>query len=342
VGVQDLSTLTFLATAAEKLNSPVLQRIAAEIALVEEVLEREVGSEIQLVSEVGRHTLRAGGKRLRPALVTLAAIATGENFDPSRTRRLGACMELIHMATLVHDDVVDRADTRRGVQTAAAVFGNTASILAGDALLAKAMAILAEDGDLEIIRNVSRAVVRLAEGEVRELEVRGNLRLTEQEHFEILDRKTASLIQSCCEVGALAACAPDSTVQALGRYGFHLGLAFQISDDLLDYRGLSDRIGKPRATDFREGCVTLPLLFLMPTLTEQEREFAQHRFGNGASDEDVLLLCELMEKRGAFEKAERLARAHGQDAMRAIEAVPEGEGRDLLHAVAVGLASREA
>ena len=173
-----MSAAAFASQLEERVGPERLSRIAEEIRHVEEELERRLSSEVKLVEHTAKHTLHAGGKRLRPALVTLSAEAAGLPFEPARTRRLGACMEMIHMATLMHDDVIDRAGMRRGTETSAAKFGTTASILTGDVLLSKAMAILAEDGDLEIIRNVARAVVDLAEGEVHELQSRGKLALS--------------------------------------------------------------------------------------------------------------------------------------------------------------------
>ncbi len=315
--------------------------LAEEVTLVELELEGQVGSQVRLVREVCAHTLHAGGKRLRPALVTLAARATARAFRPERTRKLGACMEMIHMATLLHDDVIDRAETRRGARTASAAFGNTASILSGDVLLSKAMAILAEDGDLAIIRNVSRAVVDLAEGEVAELEARGRFDLTRNDHFDILRRKTATFIQSCCEVGALAADAPVESVEALGQYGFRLGMAFQIVDDLLDYRAEATATGKPRATDFREGCPTLPLICLSARLSADELEIVRAKFGNGVSDEEMRTIVSWMETGGAFAEAELEAQRRVDDALKALQALPRSPNRSLLEAVAAFVVSRE-
>ena len=211
----------------------LIARVMEEVREVEAVLEAEVASQVELVTAVGRHTLRAGGKRLRPALAVLSAQATGLPLDLARVRRLAASLEMVHMATLVHDDVIDHSSLRRGLPTAAAVFGNTASILSGDVFLAKSMAVLADDGDLSVIRTVSHAVVDLAQGEVRELEVRGDLDLALDDHYEILRLKTASFLRCCCEVGALVAEAGPATLGALGAFGENLGMAFQITDDLL-------------------------------------------------------------------------------------------------------------
>lgn len=286
------------------------------------------------VRQVGEHTLEAGGKRLRPAFVALAARASGRPFEPRRAVRLGACLELVHMATLIHDDVIDRAETRRGRATAATLYGNTASILSGDVMLARAMAVLADDGDLEIIRIVSRAVVEMAEGEALELETRGRFDLPEDEHLEILRMKTASFVECCCQVGTLLAGADDSVREALATYGRHVGLAFQIVDDLLDFRGDHAVTGKPIATDFREGCATLPLIRLAPMLETAERNKVEAVFGNGVTDEDIREIVGLMEARGAFAQSEAVAQEHVDLAVAALAAVPRSADRDLLVDVA--------
>jgi len=333
---------TFFGSVPETLDRDALAKIAEEIIEVEGELQRQVGSQVNLVRKVGEHTLNAGGKRLRPALVTLAAAATGLPYDPNRTRKLGACMELIHMATLIHDDVIDKADLRRGRPTAASVFGNTSSILSGDVLLAKSMRILAEDGDLDIIRNVSKVVVDLAEGEVMELELRGRLDLTEEEHREVLRMKTATFIEVCLEVGATCAGANPAVRQALRTYGFHIGVAFQIVDDLLDYRGDHVATGKQHATDFREGCATLPLIFLMPSLNEQESALVRDRFGNGVTESELQTISQWMNDRGAFGRAAAAADDHVRQAKAALDAIPASPERTLLETVADYIVSRKA
>lgn len=337
-----MSPAAFSSLSGNAISADLLRTLSEEVSLVEAELERQVDSQVKLVREVGSHTLRAGGKRLRPALVGLMAQAILPDAPMERCRRLGACMELIHMATLLHDDVIDNAVTRRGVETASTVFGNTASILSGDVLLSKAMSILAEDGDLAIIRNVSRAVVDLAEGEVRELQSRGVFGLTQDEHFEILRQKTATFIQSCCEVGALAVGADELTVESAGSYGYHIGMAFQMADDLLDYRGQTGLTGKPKATDFREGCATLPLILLRDRLSPSEEEHITVRFGNGVTDDELRMICSWMADRGVFEMAEEVALDYAGRAKAALQPLPDSERRGLLEAVADFVVGRHA
>ncbi|HVT12476.1 MAG TPA: polyprenyl synthetase family protein [Fimbriimonadaceae bacterium] len=329
-----------IAVPGSKEGRDLLSQIAGEIASVEEELARQVVSNVELVQHAGKHTLEAGGKRLRPAFVALAARVIGTEFEPSRIWRIGACMEMIHMATLIHDDVIDHAATRRGKPTASAVYGNTAAIMAGDVLLAKAMVILAQDGDLEIIRTVSQSVVEMAEGEVRELETRGRFELSEEDHLQVLRMKTASFIQCCCEAGALVAGASEQERRALGVYGHHIGMAFQVVDDLLDYR--SEATGKPKAGDFREGQATLPLIYLRPHLDQDEADLTRRRFGNGVTDEELRSIVGWMQARGAFDQAERAARRHVELAMDAIGVMRESPEKGLLAQVGDFVLSRQA
>lgn len=317
-----------------------IEAIRREIDLVEEEMRRRLQSEVPLVQSVGLHTLEAGGKRLRPAFLAISAKATGLPFDEARARTLGACMEMIHMATLIHDDVIDHAPTRRGRETAGAIFGSTASILSGDVLLSKAMAILAADGDLDVIRTVSTVVVDMAEGEVAELDTRGRFDLTEEEHLQILYRKTASFVQCCCEVGAIVAGATPEVRDALKTYGAQVGLAFQMGDDLLDYLGDHEATGKSIGVDFREGCATLPLIYLRPHLSEAESELARRRFGDAASDDELLLIREWMVARGSIRLTRERATRHIDLARQALAALPDNPYRQLLDVFADFVVSR--
>lgn len=307
-----------------------LDKIQSDVKLAEVELKKLISSRIQLVDQVNRHTFDAGGKRLRPAFVILCAKACGWTGDLTRILRLASCLEMIHMATLIHDDVIDHAANRRGRPTAATVFGNTAAILSGDVLLAKSMSILAADGDLSIIRTVSAAVEEMAEGEAWEVAIRSDYDLATEDYYRVLRMKTAAFVECCCQVGALA-CGKDAT--HLAQYGHHLGMAFQIVDDLLDYRGNPEVTGKPQATDFREGCLTLPLALLREKLDEEEGEFVQNRFGSNPSDDEVAMICSWMENRGCYAEAQRVAQDHCDQALAALEMVEPSQYRDLLAAI---------
>jgi geranylgeranyl pyrophosphate synthase len=311
-----------------------MSEILREVELVEDELNLQMHSRVSTAAAVGRHTLRAGGKRLRPAFVTIGAKATGLDFDRTRTRRVGASLEMIHMATLIHDDVIDNSGTRRGLPTAAALFGNRASILGGDALLAKATVLLTQDGDVELIRTVSEAVVEMAEGEIRELETRGDFNLDEESHLEILGLKTASFIEACCDAGAIVAGAGPGARSALRRYGRSVGVAFQIVDDLLDYRGDKTKTGKPVAIDFREGQATLPLIYLRETLSDSERSMIEARFGGSSTDDEIRMITSWMDSRGVFERCEEVAAQHARKALEAADTLPEDAARGFLSTVA--------
>lgn len=317
-----------------EVGADIVESLRREAHHVEEYLSQQVRSEVRLVDKVAAETLAGGGKRLRPALVSISALACDPAYDVQRARRLGACMEMIHMATLIHDDVVDHAPTRRGSPTAAATCGSTASVLGGDVLLARAMRLLAADGDLEIIRLVAEAVVQMAEGQVLELEARGNLDIGEAEHLAIVRQKTAIFIQVCCEVGALVGSATSSQREALGCFGHHAGMAFQLADDLLDYSGDPGSTGKGRATDFREGCATLPLIRARGMLSQSRIARLRQWFGNGVADADIQTLCMWLREAGSLESVRRTAESHIEEAILALKQIPSGEGRDLLKTVA--------
>lgn len=332
---------TFFHSLAGKVSEKTIENVAAYVVAVEEELKAQVKSTVWSVEQVGEITRSGGGKRLRPALVYLSASATGLPFNLDRAIKIGACMEMIHMATLIHDDVIDDAATRRGNPTAFSVYGNTASILGGDVLLAKAMQILAEDGDLDMIRMTSQAVVDLAEGEVEELELRGRFTLLLEDHLRVLRKKTASFIECCCRAGAVCAGASTSSQDTLGVYGHHIGMAFQIADDILDYRGDHEKTGKPLATDFREGQATLPLISLIPLLSDEEKAFTDHKFGNGVTDDDLKMIIGWMEQRGSFDLADRHALDEVEQAVAALITLPQNDERELLASVADFVVQRQ-
>lgn len=324
-----------------ELRNQLLARVSDEVAEIEREIRNAVHSQVPIIREVSDHTLSAGGKRLRPAFVILAGKAINPNVDESRLRKLGACMEIIHMATLVHDDVLDNSPTRRGKPTASAKFGNIAAIMSGDVFLAKAMLLLAQDGDLEIIRLVSEAVCEIAEGEVLEIEARNDFDLTHEHHLEILRMKTAAFIRCCVQIGAVAAGATKAQVAAIGKYGEDVGLAFQIADDLLDYRGDKARTGKPIATDFREGQATLPLIYLKEKLSDAELQIARKRFGGSVNEDEIRMICDWMSTRGAFDRSEKLANEYIESAQASLALIPDGEAKDMMLAVSEYVLARQ-
>jgi octaprenyl-diphosphate synthase len=330
----------------EKVKIRVPDQVMAEMIegalAVEEILKKEAGSEVKAIEGSIQLTLSSGGKRLRPMIALLSQFAVNPDADKASVYKVGAALEMIHMATLIHDDVIDEAATRRGKPTASSVYGNTQSILSGDVLLSRAMRLLAEAGSIEVIREVSIAVAMMAEGEVAELEVRGDFDLNKQKHFEILHLKTGAFIEACCLAGAELAGATKQQKEALGEYGRSIGLAFQIADDLLDYRGAAAKTGKTRATDFREGCATLPLMLLRDKLTEEEITVIKRRFGNGVTDDEIDMICGWMEDRGAFAGAEAEADQLVEQALESLKVLPDSPFREFLLSVSEFVVTRDA
>ena len=293
--------------------SEFLSVIQGEMAAVASLLEDEIRSEVREAYEISGHTLRAGGKRLRPAAVILSARAALGEFPPRTVYASAAAVELIHMASLIHDDVVDEAESRRGRPTANAAFGNQISVLVGDYLLAKSIYLAAREGNMDVIRIFSKVTVGLSEGEVLQITSRGNPDTTEQTYFDIISRKTAGFISGCCEIGALLAGGSRSVTEALTEYGLSLGLAFQIADDLLDFLGDPEVTGKPRCSDLREGKMTLPLILAYRSLPASSP--ARARIGawvrnpqtlNEAGEQEVRAA---IEGQGGFEAAHEKARS---------------------------------
>ncbi len=333
---------TYLEAAKQIAGDELASSLADDVAHCERVLAVALKSDVSTVEQIGEHVAQGGGKRLRPLLVSLSARCISQDYDPGRVHNIGACVEMIHMATLIHDDVIDGAPTRRGRKTPHSLWGTTESILTGDVLLAKAMEILADDGDLRIIRAVSKAVVDLAEGEVQELEARGDFDLTESDHMDILQRKTATFMACCCAAGGMIAGASPDEEQALWTYGNSLGIAFQIADDVLDFLGDGSKTGKSRATDFLDGCATLPLILLRKELIGDESDFVRQKFGNGLQLNDLEAITTLMESRGAFAKSQLAAREYAQVALNALDGINESSARSLLASIANYAVLREA
>lgn len=329
-----MTAASFKSMAGGIADTDLLDLLDLEVRAVEDELRLQTASSVSLVEHVGRHILSAGGKRIRPAFVALGAQAVGRPYDVGRARRLGAVMEMIHMATLVHDDVIDDSPSRRGQPTAHRLFGNAQTILAGDVLLAKAMGLLAEDDDHVLVRVVADSVIEMAEGEVRELEIRGVFDLSEEDHLRVLSLKTASFIRACCECGGILAGATDWERVALRAYGEHIGMAFQMIDDVLDYRGKHVETGKVQAMDFRDGQATLPLIRLAGLVSHEERLFLASKFGSIVSDDEIRMIAGWMETRGAYASVEASADEQVRKAHSALAALPATKGRDLLDAVA--------
>ena len=252
------------------LKERVSALVGEELQAVEEEIGRQLDSPVSLIQEMGEYIAGAGGKRLRPMLLLLASRVSG--YRGPRSVRLGCVVELLHTATLIHDDVVDEAPLRRGRPSANARWGDDASVLVGDHLYSKSFAMLVRDNDRGVMETLARATVSMTEAEVFQLERKRSGVTTEADYLRIITQKTASFISACCRIGALLGGIAPPMVEALTRYGLALGVAFQISDDALDFSADQDRLGKAIGSDLREGKRTLPLIAMLERAAAAEAE----------------------------------------------------------------------
>jgi octaprenyl-diphosphate synthase len=252
-----------LVTVVTPLAERVRTSLAAEFALLDHKLRTSLESDVALVRSISEYIVTGGGKRLRPLLVFLSAKALGADTKSELVIDLAATVELIHTATLLHDDVVDESALRRGRATANAEFGNAASVLVGDFLYSRAFQVMVGTGKMHVLALLSEATNRIAEGEVMQLMALGNLSLTEADYMRVIEAKTAKLFEAAGALGAIAAGAPAATERALAEYARRLGVAFQIADDVLDYRGDVNTLGKSLGDDLAEGKLTLPIIITL-------------------------------------------------------------------------------
>ena len=239
---------------------------------VENLIQEKLKSEVNLIQKMSDHHLRSGGKRLRALLTLESAKLTGYKED-NRDINLAACVELIHSATLLHDDVIDESELRRGVKTTNSVWGNQSSILVGDYLLSRCFEMMVEDGDLEVLKLLSSTSSKIAQGEVLQLQHKGEADLLEETYIDIINLKTASLFSAATKTGACLSASNEKEKKALESYGRNLGLAFQIADDALDFYAKEKLFGKEIGKDFFEGKVTLPMIIIFQKGNEEEKKF---------------------------------------------------------------------
>ena len=305
--------------------------IAPAIAMVERRIASELQSPFEQVAEVLRHGTQLGGKRLRPALLLLAAEATGGWTDDHIT--LGTVIELVHTATLVHDDILDEADTRRHVETINARFDRDTAILLGDFLFARSYRLAASLPTPDAARAIAEAAERVCLGELRQVLQRDVLELDEDTYIDLIRGKTAELCRSACELGVRHAGGSDRFVRELGEYGDSLGIAFQIADDYLDLWGDDGRVGKTLGTDLAQGKTTLPLIRLYQTADERARSL-MHAVMQMEPEERTDPILELLDASDAKRYTAEVARTYRDRALTALRTLPQGEARESLEAVA--------
>jgi len=303
--------------------------VSAGMADVNELILSKAGSNVELIPEIAKHLISSGGKRLRPML-TLAC-ADMFDYEGKGHVTLAASVEFMHTATLLHDDVVDESDMRRGKLAARKLWGNQASVLVGDYLLGQAFKMMVDVGSLEALRILSTASAVIAEGEVLQLGAAKNITTTEADYLRVIEAKTAALFAAAAEVGPVIAGQAAPMKQAARTYGMELGYAFQLVDDALDYGGSSADLGKDVGDDFREGKITLPVVLALARGSDADREFWKRCLeSDDVADGDLEQAIELLQKYDALAETVERAKTYGSNALKALETLPAGPHNDAL------------
>lgn len=305
--------------------------IAAELSAVEDRLQEPAQDSGALLSVVAGYALGSGGKRIRPALLLLAARACGAD-QHGRVVTLASVAEMMHAATLVHDDIVDHSTKRRGRPSAAALWGSDVSVLAGDFLFSRAIQLLVADGDMRILQAFADATVSMIEGEVLQLQFLRDLKISEEDYLRIVTGKTAALMSAAARAGALVAGAPQATADVMAAFGLNLGIGFQLVDDALDYTAREERLGKPVGSDFREGKITYPLIHLMRTASIADRVVVEDLARRDhISDEDLAQLRGLVERYEGVPATMRLVNEYLARARALLEVLPQSPACHALY-----------
>lgn len=319
----------------------IFSLISNELLQVELEFERQARSNVQVISYLGDYLRLSGGKRVRPALTILSNYAVGGDGSRYNSIRMAAVMEFLHTATLVHDDIIDRADTRRKRPTINALYGNETAVLMGDWLYMSAFETSLAERSLPILDILTRVTRKMTEGELLQLTLLGHADVSEAQYFDVLKRKTAYLFSASCEIGAILGQGNEEQQTALRDYGLHLGTAFQLIDDLLDFTSSEDTLGKAAGADLLGGKVTLPLIYLReaePDALELVQSILQDgRYGNVSRRElrDALL------RTGALERARARADEYAENARTALEILPDSEHSDSLRSLPAYILNRD-
>jgi octaprenyl-diphosphate synthase len=303
--------------------------VADDLALVNQVIVNRMASPVALIPQLAGHIVASGGKRLRPMLTLASAKLCG--YAGERHIELAACVEFIHTATLLHDDVVDESELRRGADTANAVWGNQPSVLVGDFLFSRAFQVMVADGSLEVLRILSDASAVIAEGEVAQLLTSNDTTTSEDAYLDVVIAKTASLFAAACRIGAVIPGRPRAEEEALESYGRNLGIAFQLVDDVLDYSSREATLGKTVGDDFREGKITLPVILAYRRGSAPERTFWVRTLEEGQqADGDLAEAIAIMQRNRALEDTVARAHHYGAKARDALGIFPDSAPKQIL------------
>jgi octaprenyl-diphosphate synthase len=330
--------LTRVSEALQKSQSPlelaqIFEPIRDDLERVEREFIRHVESRVQLIPQMGRYIQSSGGKRLRPALLLMTARLA--KYEGDKAVLYGSVVEFIHTATLVHDDIIDESDLRRGRAAVHSRWGNDITVLLGDYLYIKSMALALTQDSLDVILLLCDVTLRMIEGEIYQLTKNGVVDITEDEHFEIIRRKTAYLFGGCAEIGGMLGAAGTAREAELREYGFNLGVMFQLVDDLLDFTGEADTLGKPIGGDLREGKMTLPMIHLLRHGGSEAEGLIRAAVANRhVSADDWARLTRLLKECGSIDYAYNRAVEFGATAKRHLRAFPDSPEREALMGLA--------
>lgn len=315
------------------LKQKILTAVTSDLQAIEAALFDHLHPHFDLVGRVAGHILFAGGKRLRPLLMVLTARACG--YPGRHASKYAVIFEYLHAATLLHDDVVDGGELRRGSQAAHQAWDSPTAVLTGDFLLARALSLAADTGSAEVIRTIAAITEQMSQGEIEQLNRKGDLSLNEDDYLEVIRCKTAVLFQGACRTGALIGDSSQDQVQAFGDYGYHLGMAFQMADDLLDYTADSKILGKKVGADLREGKLTLPVIHTLGRTCEDDRRWMIDLIrAQSFSTDEFERLIELLQNYGGISYTRQCAVEHVEQAKKALDPFPTSAERSVLSDIA--------
>jgi octaprenyl-diphosphate synthase len=312
-------------------TNQISKPIKSELDIFNDLFKESIRSKVGLVDLVARYIIRQKGKKIRPLLVLLSAKVAGGVTD--RSYRGAVLVELLHTATLVHDDVVDNADRRRGGWSINALFKNKVAVLMGDYLLSRGLLIAMEGKDYDILEVITNTVKRMSEGELLQIQKTRKLNIDEETYFKVISDKTASLLETCCEIGAMSATDNSDYHNAMKNFGQSIGVAFQIKDDILDYEGTVKMIGKPVGGDIKEKKLTLPLIYSLNNVSGKEASRIRKIIKNGSNKQNVKEVIQFVRKNGGINYAIERAKSYSDKAKEALSILPDSQSKIALEAL---------
>jgi octaprenyl-diphosphate synthase len=317
-----------------------LTLVDKDLQKLELSIDKLITTKISFIKEIVNYIIKSGGKRVRPVLVTLSSKLCG--YRGEKHIPFAAIIEFIHTATLLHDDVVDNAKTRRGFSTVNTVWGNEPSVLVGDFLYSKSFELMSHEGNPEILKTISRATTSLSEGEILEIIKTADIETTEEEYYEVIGNKTAVLFSAACEIGAILGKVATTQRKALKNFGYKLGIAFQLRDDILDYTSYDEVLGKRVGTDLKEGKVTLPLIHALQFASEKEKSFiAKILKKQVISQKDFDRVSRLIEEHDGILYTSSATEKYLQDAKKHLNVFPSSRYKEALLSLADYMLKRE-